>query len=629
MSLLQMSFSGAIMILAVMVIRAVAINKLPKKVFVLCWEMVLLRLLIPFCVPSSFSVYSLVAKSPLFAKGTTSIENVLPEMLSDTGIPQISQEVLQGQMNVAASEVLQGQSGMTLQNMLSGFLSLSPWTVIWLIGILLCGIFFTVSYFRCYREFRTSLPVKNEAAHKWLETHTLRRPLQIRQSDRISAPLTYGIFRPVILMPKGTDWENTQQLQYILLHEYVHICRFDMVAKLITVLALCIHWFNPLVWILYLLFNRDIELSCDESVVHRFGENTRASYARTLIAMEEKKSGFMPLYNNFSKNAIEERITSIMKSKKVSVGAVVVSVVLLVTMVVVFATSAKTSAPSEEADKETEIQNIEVPHVVLEAAEQLVKQKYEIVQSSQQEEGQGKYIDWRIESLVHDYTYENWNGLTLEVYRLNYEFLAEKPEEIQLIGGMSMDEEGWVVPEYANSTYLIFEKTEGTLVYRVTLKENDCFPGDEVFTEDLARALNAEAVKHAEVEVVKRAEEIMNVKQALEHQQQELLKEEISKAKNPMEGDDWLKIIGEVEETPDRKIVYEMAKEVTATYFQEAEAVTIYGIKGLSNVQEEIGGKCTVQVEFLASGEDSLTYLSMTFEKKETGWEVSSYGLEK
>ena len=154
-----------------------------------------------------------------------------------------------------------------------------------------------------------------------------------------------------------------------------------------------------------------------------------------------------------------------------------------------------------------------------------------------------------------------------------------------------MDEEGWVVPEYANSTYLIFEKTEGALVYRVRLMENDCYPGDEVFTEDLKRALE--------------------------------------KTEKRMEGDDWLKIIGEVEETEDRKIVYEMAKEVTEAYFQGAEPVTINGIKGMSNVQEEIGGKCTVQVEFLAAGEDSLTYLSMIFEKKETGWEISSYGLEK
>ena len=107
-------------------------------------------------------------------------------------------------------------------------------------------------------------------------------------------------------MPKKKDWENSQQLKYVLLHEYTHICRFDMVTKLIAALALCIHWFNPFVWAMYILFNRDIELSCDESVVRHFGENTKSFYARTLITMEEKKSGLTPLYNSFSRNAIEE-----------------------------------------------------------------------------------------------------------------------------------------------------------------------------------------------------------------------------------------------------------------------------------------------------------------------------------
>ena len=109
------------------------------------------------------------------------------------------------------------------------------------------------------------------------------RAIRIRRSDRISAPLTYGILKPVILMPKETDWKNRQQLQYVFLHEYMHICRLDIVWKLIAALALCIHWFNPLVWIMYILFNRDIELSCDESVVRRFGETYKSAYARALV----------------------------------------------------------------------------------------------------------------------------------------------------------------------------------------------------------------------------------------------------------------------------------------------------------------------------------------------------------
>lgn len=152
--------------------------------------------------------------------------------------------------------------------------------------------------------------------------------------------MTYGIFRPVILMSQKTDWENKQQLQYILLHEYVHICRYDLVTKLISALALCVHWFNPLVWAMYILFNRDIELACDECVIRKFGEGSKSEYALTLISMEEKKSGLLPICNNFSKNAIEERITAIMKIKKTSLVAIIVATALVSTVTTAFATSA-------------------------------------------------------------------------------------------------------------------------------------------------------------------------------------------------------------------------------------------------------------------------------------------------
>lgn len=110
----------------------------------------------------------------------------------------------------------------------------------------------------------------------------------------------------------GMGWE----LSLCLEHEFVHIKRLDGLTKLILIAALCLHWFNPLVWVMVVLANRDLELSCDEAVVRLFGEQVKSAYARTLIHMEEIKSGCLPLCSNFSKNAIEERITAIMKIKK-------------------------------------------------------------------------------------------------------------------------------------------------------------------------------------------------------------------------------------------------------------------------------------------------------------------------
>ena len=149
--------------------------------------------------------------------------------------------------------------------------------------------------------------------------------------------MTYGLFHPVILLPKNTDWENKQQLRYILFHEYVHICHYDTAFKALAAIALCIHWFNPMVWVLYILFNRDIELACDECVIRRFGG--RSDYARMLISMEERKNRFDPFCNNFSKNAIEERIESIMKIKKASIITLLLAGIVVVGTAGVFATS--------------------------------------------------------------------------------------------------------------------------------------------------------------------------------------------------------------------------------------------------------------------------------------------------
>ena len=135
-------------------------------------------------------------------------------------------------------------------------------------------------------------------------------------------------------------------------HEYVHIRRLDMLTKLIMIAAVCIHWFNPLVWVMYILFNRDLELSCDETVVRRFGMDIKSVYATALISMEEKKSGLTPLCNSFSKNAIEERIRAIMKIKKTSKFAVIISAVLVICVTGGFATSASSLEKKTETAQE-------------------------------------------------------------------------------------------------------------------------------------------------------------------------------------------------------------------------------------------------------------------------------------
>lgn len=110
-------------------------------------------------------------------------------------------------------------------------------------------------------------------------------------AGRISSPLTFGVLRPVILVPKKTDWTDETALWYVLEHEFVHIQRFDVLSKLLLIAAVCVHRFNPLVWVMYVLANRDLELSCDETVLRRFGGDIRAAYARVLIRMEAASGG--------------------------------------------------------------------------------------------------------------------------------------------------------------------------------------------------------------------------------------------------------------------------------------------------------------------------------------------------
>ena len=327
MNLLQMSFSGAAFITVVVIIRAAAINKLPKKTFLVLWELVMLRLLIPFSIPSMFSIYTLV---------THSISSTpLPEAGTDYSIP-----TMQG-LFVTTQGAVQSPADISP--------SVSMWFLVWCAGIIIIASFFVISYLRCLIEFRTALPVHNHYVEKWLAERPLKRPILVRQSDRIFAPLTYGIFRPVILMPKKMDWKNEKQLQYVLSHEYVHIYRYDTVTKLIATLALCIHWFNPFVWVMYLLFNRDIELACDESVIRQFGEESKSAYSLMLINMEAAKSGLLPFCNNFSKNAIEERITAVMKIKKTSLPAICIAAILIVGVTTTFATSAAGSSREKDA----------------------------------------------------------------------------------------------------------------------------------------------------------------------------------------------------------------------------------------------------------------------------------------
>jgi hypothetical protein len=201
----------------------------------------------------------------------------------------------------------------------------------------------------------------------------------------------------VILFPKKTDWTDETKLPYILTHEFTHIRRFDTLAKLVLTAAVCVHWFNPFVWAMYVLVNRDIELSCDETVVRTFGETMKSAYALTLIGLEEEKNRHTFLVNSFGKNAIEERIVSIMKIKKTSLMGILLALTLAIGMVTVFATDYADSASDKEPvgafESNTSLSDEEIAKQEQERREEIAKQysvysKYGLTY----DQGEGRFL---------------------------------------------------------------------------------------------------------------------------------------------------------------------------------------------------------------------------------------------
>ena len=310
----QMSVAGGVLILFIVLIRALAIHRLPKTTFLALWMIAALRLLLPFSIPLTFNIHigldvfsDVVQELPSGNIASTLPGDSPPSYDIGTAVPSPATE------------------------------HISTFEILWLVGVLLLAIYFSISYFRSMRKFRMSIPDNTPYIQNWLTAHQISRPLAVRSSDLISSPLTYGILHPVILLPKKLDRNDQVALKYVLTHEYVHIRRFDAITKILFAAVLCIHWFNPLVWGMYVLANRDTELSCDAWVIRMTGVKNRSSYALMLIKMEERRNGMSALWNHFGKNAISERIEAIMKFKKTSIWACILALALIAGATTAFA----------------------------------------------------------------------------------------------------------------------------------------------------------------------------------------------------------------------------------------------------------------------------------------------------
>ncbi len=283
--LTTLTLTGGGLIAAIMLLRWLGLERAPKRLLAALWLAVAARLLIPF---------SLTVKLPRepILQARTAIFDVLANVAGDR----------------IASSPSAPRCG--IQDVLA---------VVWLVGCAILLGFYVRAELRFRRKLTQSeLPTVSDemlTLRRLKAEYGIRAKLRLRRSEAISSPLVCGLLRPTVCLPSVT----TRELELQLRHELTHVRRLDLLSKRVFVGCAILHWFNPLVWLMLRRANRDIELACDEAVLHRNPELRRA-YALVLLACEEQK---LRSAAAFGAPAISERIENIMnKHKFTALGAI-------------------------------------------------------------------------------------------------------------------------------------------------------------------------------------------------------------------------------------------------------------------------------------------------------------------
>ncbi len=232
--------------------------------------------------------------------------------------------------------------------------------VLWLSVAALLGIRISARHLHSLKCCRMSLPAGGNAAEKWLQEHRSLRKISVRSSDLISGPLTYGILRPVILLPSEIHLDEEEFL-CIMEHEWVHIRRKDVFVKYLMCLAVCIYWFHPLVWMMARLLEQDMEIACDEEALDKYPDCFKKTYALSLIRLAQgRRDSLWPVRACFARHSeIEERIRMIMKRKKYSWKAAALAAGMICCTLTAFTVSAgefekEAAGKAQTAEEETE-----------------------------------------------------------------------------------------------------------------------------------------------------------------------------------------------------------------------------------------------------------------------------------
>ena len=344
-SIIIASISVIIPIIVVLVIRNCMIYRVSKKILKFFWIIMICRLLVPVFVPldflGPFNINRSISRVVLNNYSVEILEDFNKNIAGDFNSPRLNS------VSLDSVNSLDGTAKDGIKQRPYGFEGKKILTFVWCFGFFVVAFFISVRHILFIRKCKEAIPIsldyrKIKRVSEYLNQIKIRREIKINQFDEVSVPLTFGIIRPVVIIPKIFLCDE-KLLEFSLLHELTHIKRLDVLVKLLLAISICIHWFNPFVWLMYFFVDRDIELACDEEVSDFLGEDNKKDYAISLIDITDLNKSDNFLTSSYAKFFLEERCVSIMKSKK----SILLTFVLILS-VVFLSTQAFASADFNE-----------------------------------------------------------------------------------------------------------------------------------------------------------------------------------------------------------------------------------------------------------------------------------------
>lgn len=311
LKLVNLSISASWLILAVLVLRVV-LKKAPKWVMPLLWGVVALRLVCLFSIESALSLIP-------------SAETIPSEIVTETREPvlyeQATLDIVTNPTLPSAAEVPVGVSRQQAQ------VDFNIYSVLWLAGMAALLVHALVSAGKLKRKLATAILLRDN----------------IYESEFVDSPFVFGVVKPNIYLPMHMD-EGTAA--YVIAHECAHLARRDHWWKVLGYLVLALHWFNPLVWVAYILFCRDIELACDEKVVRGLDGAARADYSQALLSCAAPKRAVAACPLAFGEGNIKTRVKSALHYKKPAFWVAAAAVLAVVIVAVCFLTNPRSERGS-------------------------------------------------------------------------------------------------------------------------------------------------------------------------------------------------------------------------------------------------------------------------------------------